>query len=312
MEKETIQDLILRYGVILKKRNTEKQKTAFLRAAQKQLEEAGFTVDITCVAASIMKREAMHTYNLYAGDFNHAEIVFVTYYDTPLLQLLPREQKAFASNWSQGNFLLHTLLFLLCILVIVFLLYSGVIPNLQRYGFMSIWGAVLVLVCLSGFYIVRQMRGGMAAGNTMVRNSSSLITLFALASELSEQEKEHVAFALIDEGTRSEYGLCMLQEYIGRRSIQRIYLDSIGNVGQLQGFADQQMMTRFQEQLIKHMNWNELAVDKQVYGEILITSGNCCDGSVPLKIEKRTDNCDMEQQINEAIQVLRELIITTL
>ena len=42
MEKESVKDVILRYGVLLGKRNTERQKTDFLRAAQKQLEQAGY------------------------------------------------------------------------------------------------------------------------------------------------------------------------------------------------------------------------------------------------------------------------------
>ena len=123
----------------------------------------------------------------------------------------------------------------------------------------------------------------------MVRNSSSLIALFALACDLSEQEKQHVAFAMIDEGTRSEYGLRMLQEYIGKKRIQRVYLDSIGNVGKLQGFAD------------RH---------KHAYGDILLTSGSCDNGCVSLKIEKRTDNSDLEQQVIKVIQVLKALMIS--
>lgn len=112
MEKESVKDVILRYGVLLGKRNTERQKTDFLRAAQKQLEQAGFPVDITCVSASLMRRESVNMYNLYAGDFKKADVVFITYYDTPLWQFFPKEQKAFDANWSRGNFLLHTLLFL--------------------------------------------------------------------------------------------------------------------------------------------------------------------------------------------------------
>lgn len=253
MEKEVIQDLILRYGVLLGKRNTERQKTAFLRAAQKQLEQAGLSVDITCVSASVMRRETMNMYNLYAGDFKKADVVFITYYDTPLWQLLPKEQKAFDANWSKGNFLLHTLLFLSCVAVIAALLYLLVIPSLQEHGFVSFWGVVLVLLCLCGFYGIRQMRGGIATGNTMVRNSSSLIALFALACELSEQEKQHAAFALIDEGTRSEYGLRMLQEYIGKRHLQRVYLDSIGNAGILQGFAERHIQEELPEELAEHV-----------------------------------------------------------
>ena len=75
MEKESVKDVILRYGVLLGKRNTERQKTDFLRAAQKQLEQAGFPVDITCVSASLMRRESVNMYNLYAGDFKKADVV---------------------------------------------------------------------------------------------------------------------------------------------------------------------------------------------------------------------------------------------
>ena len=64
MEKESVKDVFLRYGVLLGKRNTERQKTDFLRAAQKQLEQAGFPVDITCVSASLMRRESVNMYNL--------------------------------------------------------------------------------------------------------------------------------------------------------------------------------------------------------------------------------------------------------
>lgn len=286
MEKEVIQDLILRYGVLLGKRNTERQKTAFLRAAQKQLEQAGLSVDITCVSASVMRRETMNMYNLYAGDFKKADVVFITYYDTPLWQLLPKEQKAFDANWSKGNFLLHTLLFLSCVAVIAALLYLLVIPSLQEHGFVSFWGVVLVLLCLCGFYGIRQMRGGIATGNTMVRNSSSLIALFALACELSEQEKQHAAFTLIDEGTRSEYGLRMLQEYIGKRHLQRVYLDSIGNAGILQGFAERHIQEELPEELAEHVEWHDLAEGKHAYGDILITSGAYDKHEVTLQVNE--------------------------
>ena len=91
MEKESVKDVFLRYGVLLGKRNTERQKTDFLRAAQKQLEQAGFPVDITCVSASLMRRESVNMYNLYAGDFKKADVVFITYYDTPLWQFYPKK-----------------------------------------------------------------------------------------------------------------------------------------------------------------------------------------------------------------------------
>lgn len=305
MEKEALKDLILRYGVLLGKRNTEKQKTIFLRAAQKQLEQEGFPVDITCVSASIMKRETMNMYNLYAGDFKQAEVVFITYYDTPLQQLLPKDQKAFDANWSRGNFLLHTLLFLLCMIGIAVLLYSVVIPELQQYGFMSIWGVVLVLVCLCGFYGIQQMRGGIAAKNNMVRNSSSLIALFALAGELSAQEKPHAAFALIDEGTRSEYGLKMLQEYIGKRKIRRVYLDSIGNTGMLQCFCDRSVKEAFATSQPKNIEWHDRLQDKEAYGDILLSAGCYFDGSVILKADKKAAG---EQQISSTMHMLKKLI----
>lgn len=115
---------------------------------------------------------------------------------------------------------------------------------------------------------------------------------------------------MIDEGTRSEYGLRMLQEYIGKKRIQRVYLDSIGNVGKLQGFADRHILEGLHEKLAEHAEWHDLAEDKHAYGDILLTSGSCDNGCVSLKIEKRTDNSDLEQQVNKVIQVLKALMIS--
>ena len=94
----------------------------------------------------------------------------------------------------------------------------------------------------------------------------------------------------------------MLQEYIGKKRIQRVYLDSIGNVGKLQGFADRHILEGLHEKLAEHAEWHDLAEDKHAYG-IFCYVRQLRYGCVSLKIEKRTDNSDLEQQVIKVIQV---------
>ena len=133
----------------------------------------------------------------------------------------------------------------------------------------------------------------------MVRNSSSLITLFALASELSEQEKEHVAFALIDEGTRSEYGLKMLDAYLNGKSIKRVYLDAIGNTGRLQCFS------RDEISISADMEWHEKRKAMDPYGDILLTRGEFQNSAVILRDDK---NDQAIEHIMSTADALHELI----
>lgn len=301
MEKETIQDLILRYGVILGKRSTEKQKKSFLRAASKQFEQEGFPVDITCVSASVLKQESLNTYNLYAGDFDKAECVFVTYYDTPLYQLLPKVQKAFHSNWSKGNFLMHMMLFLLLIIVFVGVLCTVVFPNLQKVGFLSVWGILVIASCAAGFFIISHMRGGIARQTNRNRNTSSLIALFTFAARLSECEKEKIAFALIDEGTRSELGLKLLADYIEKRKIIRIYLDTVSNGEQFQCFSNLALPDDV------NLSRHPLVSQWKNYGDILLSSSNQDQEEVILQKEKHIDKNQLEQRISRCAILLSSL-----
>ena len=77
-------DWLLRYGIILGKRRTKRQRLEFLRAAQKEFAEMGYAVDVTRSQLKILKGEKADYYNLYAGNLKAADVVFATYYDTPV------------------------------------------------------------------------------------------------------------------------------------------------------------------------------------------------------------------------------------
>ena len=78
----------------------------------------------------------------------------------------------------------------------------------------------------------------------------------------------------------------MLQEYIGKRHLQRVYLDSIGNAGILQGFAERHIQEELPEELAEHVEWHDLAEGKHAYGDILITSGAYDKHEVTLQVNE--------------------------
>lgn len=301
---ETIQDLILRYGVLLGKRNSEKQKKKFLRAAQKQFEQEGFRVDITRLSTNVFQKETMNAYNLYAGNLKTAKTMLITYYDTPLYHILPKSQKAFDSNWSKSNYILHSMISLMMIIVMTIFLCIVVIPHLQNIGFLSIWGVLLVICSIAGFKLIHHLRGGMAKRNNLNRNSSSLITMIGLASGLSDDEKKNIAFAFIDEGTRSELGLRMLDDYLKDVNMKRIYLDVIGNKGNLHSFST----TKISD--IQNLQNHPMFPEGKRFGDILIASGVIRNKEILIQSNIRSDNLILEKQINEAIIVIKEIVKT--
>lgn len=304
MELETMNDLILSYGVILGKRHSEKQKIAFLRSAKKQFEKENFSVDITKITSTFMKSEKRNFYNLYAGDFKHAHTLVVSYYDTSSSCIIPEKQKAFSSGYSKSTTIAQSIIMLLFITMIASIVYFGLVPKLEVFGLVSVWGFMILAICLLTFYAIIHVREGITNRYHMVRNSSSLIAMFLSASTLAKEDKYKIAYACIDEGTQSEYGLKMLEEYIGARKVKRIYLDSIGNEGTVQCFTDIDIPV--DKTIEKHKREEYM----KCYGDILFTSGNFDKGDVIIpKANTRKDKSLSEENVLKISNKINELVM---
>lgn len=231
-------DLVLRYGVILGKRLRRAQKRRFLMAAARQFELCGFVSSLEEDRHVVRMAGSKRFHNLYAGDLAKAKVLFVTYYDTPTKSFSAEAPKAFQTNYRPRDAWASALVMLALALGALALAWVLAWPGIEASGMLSPWGLLLVALCVVVLALVTTCREGLAERDNVVRNSSSLAVLFDLAHRASEAGlSDGVAFALVDEGCRSERGLEMLRARLGRRgskgSAKRVYVDSLGSDGRL-------------------------------------------------------------------------------
>lgn len=283
-----IDDWILRYGILLGKRFSDKERVKFLRAAQREFVEMGYQVDTTSSDVSFAGIKQKF-YNLYAGDLKNARVLLVSYYDTPAKTFGLYKESAFQSNVSRFgifvNFMPSFIIFMLSFAVI----YFALIPRMNN-NYMIVLTIILALLAV---FLVSRYRGGLPRRQNLVRNTSSILALLQFASQL--KSREAVAFALVDGGTNSGYGLEMAKKYFRRNKKKIIFLDSVANPGELIYFSDEkQALPRMRE---IPPAWKDV-------GDVLITSGDYQKGQVLLQKAKDLD----EARIQEVADMLAVLV----
>lgn len=290
-------DYILRYGVICGKRESKRQKIKFLQMAEKQFENSGYPVDITTSSLRFMNA-SKDFYNLYAGDVKKAKTIFITYYDTAVKSLLPQKQYAFESGYHKSMMYLNLGL-IVGIIGIVWFIYMQILPKIQIEGFVSLWGLLVLIIFFFALFCVTHIRGGIANRFNMVRNTSSIITLFALADEIKNGE---VAFAFVDGGTNSEYGLSMLNQYVAPTAT-KVYLDAIGNGDTIQCFTNKKLN-------LNDIKIHPLSKELAKYGDILFTSGDVEKGQVWIMYANTSKDKDIEvSRVQNMLEKLKKLCI---
>lgn len=304
MDISTIKDYIFSYGVVCGTRRSDTQKKRFLRMAKKQFTYNGFQVQVTKSKISFFKIESKNIYNMYIGDVKKAKYIFITYYDTPRKAILPSYQEAFHPCLSKANIYIDMSIAVLFLISMLSLAYTALIPNLNTYGVVSMWGILCLCIILFSFYLMKHLRGGIANRNNMVRNSSSIITLVAFASQLCDKQKKEIAFVFLDEGTNSEYGLHMLDAYIREQRSTRIYLDSIGNEGDIHCFTNLNCSFTHHD-VVMH----PLHHDDEKYGDILLTAGIYEKERIIIKGANSSGNKVLnEGTIKRRVDVLQKLL----
>lgn len=307
METTKIKDFIFSYGFICGKRNNESQKKKFLRLAKKQFEQFGYDVHVTKAKLSCLRLETKNFYNLYAGDVKHAKMIFVTYYDTPIKTWVPVQQVAFQPGISKMNVYINMAISIIFLLAALSIFYIFLFPHLNRYGFLNIWGIFTLCISLFTFLFIKHTRCGIANRNNLTRNTSSIISFITLASQLRKDQKQNVAFVFLDEGTNSEYGLKMLDAYLGTSDPLKVYMDSISNKGQLHCFTNLDLHCIFHEDELHALN------DKQKqYGDILLTAGNFINGKVIVTKEKSSKKIALDVHIIKHIVMRLHKLLTVI
>lgn len=296
-------DWLLRYGIILGKRHSLKERTKFLQSAQKEFAAMGYSVDTTASEVHLFKNEKRKFYNLYAGDLNDADIVYTTYYDTPVKSYGLYQPSAFQMKNNSSVLRLNLLFLLIATISFGSILYFLLFPQIQVNGWFSLWTLLTALLMFLFYYLISYLRSGIPNRVNMIRNTSSILTLFNLANTLPKQKRKKVAFAFVDGGTYSDYGVQMLKAYFKKPKTKIVFLDGVGNRGTLQWFTDKKIAVNSGE-------IHALPSSLQRLGDILLTSGEYDGVSVNLNQADTKKDVELdEQQIALVTKELKQLII---
>lgn len=207
-------DWILRYGFLLKKRNSDKQKGKFIQAYLSDI----LTIrnDIHVKEIEVNKRKY---HNIYIGDVSKADKIITTYFDTPIVSFGDYSFKDFEKN--QKNTLVRIAIESILAILLGVTLYFF-ISSLFEGWLLSILLAVFALVF---FYLFSGIVKGRASGKTQVRNTSSLIEVLNMLEKY--KKNKNVAFALVDGGCTNRVGLITLCRTVKTNSTV-ISLDCVG------------------------------------------------------------------------------------
>ena len=207
-------DWIVRYGFLYKKRSSNKQKDKFIQAFLSDV----LTIrdDINVIEIEEKKRKY---HNIYIGDISNADKIISTYFDTPIVSF--GDYYLSDSEKNRNN----TLMRIAFESVISLCIGLGILFLLFRVLEGTILTIVLTIFTLVFFYFFNRIVKGRASANTQIRNTSSLILVLSMLSKYKNDKK--VAFAVVDGGSTNEVGLVVLRNKIKVHS--KLYeLDSVG------------------------------------------------------------------------------------
>lgn len=207
-------DWIVRYGFLLKKRNSDKQKDKFIQTFLSDV--LNIRDDINVIEIEEKKRKY---HNIYIGDVSKADKIITTYFDTPIVSF---GDYSFMDTEKNKRNTLTRIAFesvaSLCIGLGIFFFLTRVFEG-------TLLTTVLTVFALAFFYVFNGIAKGRASGQTQVRNTSSLVIMLSMLSKFKNNKK--VAFAIVDGGCTNEIGLVALKNSV--KSQSRIYeLDSVG------------------------------------------------------------------------------------
>ncbi|MGC6769418.1 hypothetical protein [Enterococcus sp. LJL51] len=218
-QNETFKDWLFRYQHIYRLRRTNKQKQRFLSALFKDIAEVRQDIQVI----EYQKNKRYISSNLYVGNIEKADRIICTYYDTPpqslgAYYLFDRRQQRKATT----NFILISLFAALIAGLLLTIVYMKSAND--TFDFRSF--STLLVVAGYGlyFYLLSKIAKGLSNRKTLIRNSSSILSILTLITEIRDQK---TAFAFVDEGCFGDVGLEVLQSSC-RKSAKIYYLDCVG------------------------------------------------------------------------------------
>lgn len=218
--EDIFNDRLARYSFMYRSRNSNKEKTRFLKALVTDISQV--RKDISVIEYSNQKKFSAR--NVYVGNIEKADQIVCTYYDTPPAYL---GDYILFDRKKQGQ--QTTKAVLLTSLIWVFLGILGTLLYMKLasapFVLFSVQTACLALIFGGYFVILSKLSKGAWNRKNLIRNTSSVLCLLQMLTENQDQKK--VAYAFIDEGCYGERGLDVLMSSV-KKNAKVYYLDSIG------------------------------------------------------------------------------------
>lgn len=207
-------DWIVRYGFLLKKRNSDKQKDKFLQAFLSDVLNIRDDINVIEIEE---KRRKYH--NIYIGDVSKADKIITTYFDTPIVSF---DDYSFTdTKKNKRNTLARITFESIAVLIIGLVIFFFLMKVLEG----KILTTSLTVFTLFFFYVFDGVVKGRASSRTQVRNTSSIIEVLSLLEKY--KKNKNIAFAIVDGGCTNYVGLAVLCTTV-KRQAQIIELDSVG------------------------------------------------------------------------------------
>lgn len=211
---------MFRYQYVYRTRITGRGKQKFLKSLITDIVE--MRDDIQIIEYDKKKKSSSH--NLYVGNIEKADKIICTYYDTPpnhtgdYLLFNTKDQQKKTTKFI----MISSLMLMLIGLITTTLLFKSTTIFKDIFSPQTI---LLVIVYGIYFFIFGKVTKGHFYQKTLIRNTSSVLTLLKMI-EMNKSNKK-IAFAFVDDGCYGERGLEAMMNS-AKKSSKIYYLDSIG------------------------------------------------------------------------------------
>lgn len=224
MEKN-IKNWIMDYGVVAHRRFFKKEKIRFINYIEREFREMKYKTQVLSPQGT--KGKAI---NLLIGDVKHAKHIIIANYDTPVKSFGFYAYEPFNLHHRNIRYM-ATVAIPLILITILFFFFSTYFLKIEWLkGIFHIRDIFALFIYIFGMYLIVRYSKGIPNNNNINRNSSGIITLLHLASELTSEQRANTAFVLTDFGCINHLGDQMIKAYVKTYAKKHfILLDCVGS-----------------------------------------------------------------------------------
>ncbi|WP_025730438.1 hypothetical protein [Atopobacter phocae] len=219
-------DRQFRYQYILGQRHSQKQKRRFIKSLISDILPHIQEDDLKII---VEKYKGIETgTNVYIGNLKTAQKVICTYYDTPSFKIgkyYPFNSNLERKKVIEWNIIISSLVICLGLMMTYFLF--NVCHFKFSLGNVSSW--LVILIYLLYFMVLKKSSLGTYNPYTLIRNTSSLLTMLEM---INKHSIEKIAFVFLDNGIYGKRKFSEIQKQM-KTGCDLYYLDSIGSNGPL-------------------------------------------------------------------------------